>query len=491
MRDLRHALRALTRTPGFLAISVATLGLAIGVTAGLFSVVNAVLIHPLPYAAADRLVYIAATAPGSDLPAEFGVSAEFFVHYKEQSRLIEDVAVFNSFTSTLRVGDRVERVRMSSPSVSLFSTLGARTVIGRLPLEADEDRVAVISHAFVDVVVRRRQSQCSTAPPTFPAPTARSSACSSRNSAPDDGTVVWYPSVIRLDPHRCRTLRRTTRRADDAGRPRSSAAELTTLARGLPARFGGTAAYAKVIAQHRAIVRPLDEQLLGRVARPLWILFGAVGIVLLIACANVANLFTVRAEGRQRELAVRRAIGAGRAQLIRLQMSEAMVVAMLAGVAAMLFAWLTLPAFLSAVPPACRGLPTCASTPRRSGSRSRSRCSRVLPAAPFLRSARRRRTSRGCAKAAAERRVAATGVATDSSSSRRRSRSCSSSARRCWCAASWRSGASIRGTTRRTSSRFRSRPKDRISPTVLHTRVSIWISWIVCARSRGSSSSAS
>ena len=105
-----------------------------------------------------------------------------------------------------------------------------------------------------------------------------------------------------------------------------------------------------MIAQHRAIVRPLDEQVLGAVARPLWILFGAVGIVLLIACANVANLFMVRAEGRQRELAVRRAIGAARSQLIRLQMSEAMVVAALAGAAAVLFAWLTLPAFLSAVP---------------------------------------------------------------------------------------------------------------------------------------------
>ena len=86
-------MRALLRTPGFTGMSVTTLGLAIGVTAGLFSVVNAVLIHPLPYVAADRLVYIAATAPGSDLPAEFGVSAEFFVHYKEQSRLLEDVGV--------------------------------------------------------------------------------------------------------------------------------------------------------------------------------------------------------------------------------------------------------------------------------------------------------------------------------------------------------------------------------------------------------------
>ena len=97
-------------------------------------------------------------------------------------------------------------------------------------------------------------------------------------------------------------------------------------------------------------MRPLDEQLLGGVSRPLWVLFGAVAIVLLIACANVANLFMVRAEGRQRDLAVRRAIGAARGQLIRLQMSEALVVAVFAGLLAVGLAYLTLPVFLRAAP---------------------------------------------------------------------------------------------------------------------------------------------
>ena len=126
MRDLRHATRALLRTPGFTLMAVGTLGLAIGANAGMFSVVNNVLLNPLPYGHADRLVHIAATAPGSDLPPEFGVSAEFFIQYKEQSRLLEDVSTYNSFTSTLRVGDRVERIRMSAPTTSLFTTLGAK-----------------------------------------------------------------------------------------------------------------------------------------------------------------------------------------------------------------------------------------------------------------------------------------------------------------------------------------------------------------------------
>src|SRR4029078_7434758 len=107
--------------------------------------------------------------------------------------------------------------------------------------------------------------------------------------------------------------------------PAHLASELPALSKSLPRRFGGTADYAKTIAQHRAVVRTLEEQMLGSVARPLWVLLGAVGIVLLIACANVANLFLVRAEGRQRDLAVRRAIGAARGQLVRLQMSDAAV----------------------------------------------------------------------------------------------------------------------------------------------------------------------
>jgi putative ABC transport system permease protein len=143
--DLRHAARALGRRPGFTLMAVGTLALALGANAGMFGVVNTVLLNPLPYVQPDRLVNISGTAPGSDLPEEFGVGREFYLEYREHSRQLEDVAIYNSFTSTLRVGDRVERIRMSAPTNSLYSTLGARPALGRLPVAADESHVVVIS----------------------------------------------------------------------------------------------------------------------------------------------------------------------------------------------------------------------------------------------------------------------------------------------------------------------------------------------------------
>ena len=113
------------------------------------------------------------------------------------------------------------------------------------------------------------------------------------------------------------------------------AQELTSLSKELPERFGGPPSYARLIERHSAVVDTLLERMVGPAVRTsLWVLLGAVSIVLLIACANVANLFLVRAEGRRRDLAVRRAIGASRTQLVRLQMAEAFLVAVPAGVLA-------------------------------------------------------------------------------------------------------------------------------------------------------------
>jgi predicted permease len=350
--DLRHAVRALRRTPGFTLIAVGTLGLALGVNAGIFSVVDAVLLRPLPFPEPNRLVYIGGTAPGSDLPSEFPVPLEFFIQYQEQSKLLEGLSPYQHGTNTLRVGDRAERLRMVVSTASLFPTLGVAPMLGRLPEPEDEDRVALLSHGLWttwfggDTAVIGRSYYIGGSERTVigvMGPDFR---------FPVDGATLWVTAVVRPDSIEPGQFGMAL-----VGRMRPGVGiadlerELAPLAQRLPERFGGSPGYAELIRKHRPLVRPLEQQLVGDVAGPLWVLFGSVAVVLLIACANVGNLFLVRAEQRLRELAVRRAIGAGRLVLFRAQITEAAVVALLAGVVAMVLAWVSVPLYLRFVPP--------------------------------------------------------------------------------------------------------------------------------------------
>jgi predicted permease len=353
-RDLKVAARSLRRAPGFSAVAVGTLGLAIGANAGLFSVVNAVLLNPLPYANADRLFYITSIAPGSQFQGEFGVSNEFFLSYKE-SRLLEDVALFGGGTSTFRVRDRVERVQMGFSTVSLFSTLGGRPVLGRLPTEADQGNAVVLSDLGWSTWFGRDPNVLGQTHEVSGAQRQIVGVMGPDFRFPTDGVIVWVQSEIALQglvPGRFNW--QMVARVAPGVTPEQAAAELTTMVRRFPERWGGSPSYARLAEQLRAVVRPLDEELFGDVRRPLLVLLGAVAIVLIIACANVANLFLVRTEGRQRELAVRRAIGAARGQLIRLQLSESFTIATGAGALAVLLAWLSLPIILRSAP---QGIP--------------------------------------------------------------------------------------------------------------------------------------
>ena len=351
-QDLRQAVRALRRSPGLTLVAVGTLGLALGVNAGIFSIVDAVLLRPLPFPEPNRLVYIGGTAPGSDLPSEFDLSLEFLLQYQEQSKLLEGIAPYADFTNTLRVGDRAERVRMAVSTASLFPTLGAAPILGRLPVPEDEDRVALLSHRLWtswfgrDTAVIGRSYYIAGQDRTV------IGVMGPEFRFPVDGATLWFTDVIRPEDIEVGRFGMSL-----VGRMRPGVdipaleRELGPLAQRLPERFGGTPAYAELIRKHRPVVRPLEQELTGDVAGPLWLLFGSVAVVLLIACANVANLFLVRAERRHRELAVRRAIGAARLQLFRGQITEAMVVAVLAGAVAMALAWVSVPLYLRFVPP--------------------------------------------------------------------------------------------------------------------------------------------
>src|SRR5688500_14078085 len=131
IRDFRHGLRGLVRTPGFTLTVVATLALAIGANAAIFSVVKAVLLEPLPFPNADRLVHIGGTAPGTDQPEEFGVPDELYFAYRESAPGVEDAAIYGVGSSTTRAEGQVDQLFVSQASPSLFTTLGAVPLHGR------------------------------------------------------------------------------------------------------------------------------------------------------------------------------------------------------------------------------------------------------------------------------------------------------------------------------------------------------------------------
>jgi predicted permease len=350
--DFRHAWRGLLRTPGFLVTSIATLALAIGPVAGMFAVVNTVLLKPLPFPNADRLVVLSGTAPGSDLDERFGLGYDFYFEYKENSKLLDGIFAFGGGTSTLRTDTRVERIPMAWPTNDMYKTLGVNPMLGRLPRPEEGDGVVTISDRLWDQWFGRDSAVLGRSyfisgemrqvvgimPPEF--------------RFPSDETLLWVASDAQLNQVQPGNLGLPLIARMKPGVTREDLArELTRLSKNLPARFGGSPNYARLIEKHKALVDPILDRIIGPTTRTsLWILLGAVSVVLLIACANVANLFMVRHEGKHRELAVRHALGAGRSQLMRLQMAEALLVAIPAGVIAVMLATVSLPLFLRAAP---------------------------------------------------------------------------------------------------------------------------------------------
>ncbi len=350
-RDFKHAARSLMRAPGFTVVTVATLALAIGSNTAIFSVIDAVLLDPLSFPEPDRLVSIRGSAPGSDLPEEFGVGTEFYVQYRENASALEDLGLYNTAQTTVRADHHVERLFISAASPSLFSTLGVAPVLGRLPTDEDpEGVIVVISHWLWTDWFGRDPSVLGRAIEVSGTVTTVLGVTGPEFRFPDERTSLWVHDLptepVRPGGFGLGLVGRLAPGADHA----ALTTQLAALARRLPERFGGPPAYARIIEQHRPIVRSLEEELVGDISGPLWLLLGTVGLVLLIACANVANLLIVRAESRRRDLAVRRALGAGRAGLVRSQMAEAVVVAALGGAGGVLLAWAGAPLLVRAAP---------------------------------------------------------------------------------------------------------------------------------------------
>ena len=355
-RDFAHAARSLARAPGFTLIVIITLALPVGASTAMFSLVKVVLLEPLPYPNADRLVHIGGTAPGTDQPEEFGVPDELYFEYREHAKGIEDIAIYGIGSSTTRAEGRVDQLFLAQATPSFFSTLGAQPLYGRLPTDQDDGLVVVLSHwlwqswfnADQAVIGRsysfagQNRTVIGVMPPAF--------------RFPDERVAFWVPLNIRAAQVTAGGFgpRAVARMAPGTDRA-ALAAQLEPLARRVQQRLGGPAPYVRIMERHRPIVKPLREHLVGRISTALWILLGTVGIVFLIACANVASLFTVRAENRRLDLVVRRALGAGRGDLVRSQVTEAFLLAAAGGAIGALLAWIAVPLLVRAAPDAVAG----------------------------------------------------------------------------------------------------------------------------------------
>jgi predicted permease len=364
IRDFRHAARGLARTPGFTLVVVVTLALAIGANATIFSVVRPVLLDPLPFPNADRLIHIGGTAPGTDQPEELGVPDELYFEYRENIRAIEDAALYGTGSSTTRAEGQVEQLFVTQATPSLFSTLGAQPLRGRLPNDADDSSVVVLSHWLWERWFGSDEKAIGRSY-TFAGQTRTIiGVVKPEFRFPDERVAFWVPMTIRaarvtpggFGPRMVARVAPGTDRAQ-------LAAQLEPLARRVQQRLGGPAPYARIMERHRPVVKPLREHLVGKISTPLWILLGTVGIVFLIACVNVANLFAVRAETRRADLAVRRALGAGRGDLVRSQVTEALLLAAAGGAAGALIAWAGVPLLVRAAPDAVAGGFTAAPIP--------------------------------------------------------------------------------------------------------------------------------
>jgi putative ABC transport system permease protein len=351
-RDLRYGARMLARAPGFTVVAVLTLALGIGANTAIFSVINAILLRPLPYEAEDRLVFL---TEWSEQVPEMSFSVANFKDVRDQSGVFESVGAYNNTNFILTgAGGEAERVSGRQVSSGLFPTLGKRPLIGRLFTAEDDKPAAEPVVLLAEGFWERRFGR----DPTILGRSLTLSGVKFTVLGVIPGTLhaSWKPTevftpLLRLED----TLGGETNRGNHPGiyvlgrvKPgvtiERARDEVVSIAKQLAER------YPESNARQSMTLEPLREAVVGELRPALMLLLGAVALVLLIACANVANLLLARAAQREKEIAVRLAIGARRGRLVRQLLTESLLLSMAGGLLGTLLAFAGVRALVASLP---------------------------------------------------------------------------------------------------------------------------------------------
>jgi putative ABC transport system permease protein len=358
VQDLRFGLRTQRQAPAFTAVAILTLALGIGANTAIFSVVRAALLRPLPYAQPDRLITVGEVRGEEELsqalsPASWNASYPDYLDWRKQSKTFESLAGFTPDGFTLRGAGEPETVIAVQATTNFFSTLGVKPFLGR-DFHAGEDAAAgpfaaILTHSYwrsrfggdPRVVGRAIQldSNSVTIVGVLPA---------GFEFAPRGNAQLWVPLHITGDLVTRRSLRwlSVIGRLARGATPAQARAEMNLITARLAAAYPGQNG------ELRMVMAPLRDRIVGQVRPLLLVLFGAVAFVLLIACANVANLLMARATRRQKEFAMRIALGAGRGRLASQLLSESLIIASAGAALGLLIAGLGTRLLIAAIPQA-------------------------------------------------------------------------------------------------------------------------------------------
>jgi putative ABC transport system permease protein len=354
LHDLRYAFRGLRRSPGFALVAVLTLALGIGANTAIFSVVNTALLRPLPYPEPDRLVRVYSGRNGENT---WTVSPPDFVDWRAQAGVFAHTAALNSGADyTITGAGGAERVAAAQVTPDFFDVLGVPPALGRGftqdNAQVGQDKVAVLSYGLwqqrfggqPDIVGQTIQLDGVTYAIAGVMPKGFAYPAEAR---------LWTP--LAFSAHDLAT-QRGAHYLDVIARlkPGVTLTQAQSAMQGVAARLSQQ--YPKTNDKWSANVATLRDSLVGDVRPALLILLGAVGLVLLIACANVANLLLARAMGRERELAIRTALGAGRGAIVRGILTESLLLAILGGIAGLLVAVWGTHALITLQPDAVSGM---------------------------------------------------------------------------------------------------------------------------------------